>query len=134
MNLKSKILVAFLSLCAHLAICTSAQAEPIRAEGSAAGRKVVVTIEPSEQNFLIPVSVMALVVDGRTLGQVVAYDDPTTSRPADGFELYSSTGELIAIGWFDQFGIRRLGVDRALVDGGDQLEGIFVWVIEGYAI
>jgi hypothetical protein len=77
---------------------------------------------------------MPLVIAGKTLGKVVSYDDPTTARPADGFELYDSTGGLVAAGWFDRFGIRRVTVDHALIEGGDELEGIFVSVLEGDAI
>jgi hypothetical protein len=45
-------------------------------------------------------------------------------RPADYFELYNSTGDLPTIGWFDRFGIRRMILDRSLLDGTDDLEGV----------
>lgn len=134
MKLKTKVFVALLSFGAYLGIFTTAQAESNRADGSASARLVVVPAARPEQGALIPVSVTPLVVAGRTLGEVIAYDDPTTARPADGFELYDSTGGLVALGWFDRFGIRRITVDRALIEGGDELEGIFVSVLEGDTI
>jgi hypothetical protein len=75
-----------------------------------------------------------LIVEGNTVDKVLAYDDPTTKRPADYFELYNSTGDLVAIGWFDRFGIRRMILDRSLLDGTDGLEGVFVFLVEGDSI
>jgi hypothetical protein len=48
--------------------------------------------------------------------------------------LYNSTGDLVAIGWFDRFGIRRMILDRSLLDGTDGLEGVFVFLVEGDSI
>jgi hypothetical protein len=87
-----------------------------------------------EQRSLTLVSSSPLVVEGQTLGQVLVYDDPTTKRPADYFELYDKPGELIAVGWFDRFGIGRVAVDRGLVEGTYKLEGVFVVLIDGDAV
>jgi hypothetical protein len=65
------------------------------------------------------------------LGGIAAYDDSTTSRPADYVELFNNVGALLAVGWFDSFGIERLAVDRALVEKADALEGIFVLILTG---
>jgi len=43
-------------------------------------------------------------------------------------------GALLAVGWFDRFGIERLAVDRALVEDGDELEGVFVLILAGDSI
>ena len=75
-----------------------------------------------------------LVVEGQTLGQVLAYDDPSTKRPADYFELHDNPGGLIAVGWFDRFGIEWMAVDRGILDGEDELEGVFVSLLEGDSI
>jgi hypothetical protein len=75
-----------------------------------------------------------LVVEGKTLGEVLAYDDPTTKRPVDYFELYDSTGDLVALGWFDQFGIQRVAVDRGLLESRDEVEGVYVFFLEGDSI
>jgi len=65
---------------------------------------------------------------------VAAYDDPTTKRPADYWELYNSTGDLLGVGWFDRFGIQRLAVDRGLLEDEDKLEGVFVLLSEGDSV
>jgi hypothetical protein len=62
------------------------------------------------------------------------YDDPTTARPADYFDLYDNVGDLVAVGWFDRFGIRRVAVDRGLVEEKNDLEGVFVTLVEGDSI
>ncbi len=134
MNLKVKILATLFSFSVYLTAINVAQAETIRVGdmGSLSARAIAPA--PAEESPLVAVSVTPLVIGGRTLGQVVVYDDPATARPADGFELYDSTGNLVAIALFDQFGIRRLTVDRALVQGGEELEGVFVWVVDGEPI
>ena len=87
-----------------------------------------------EQRSLTLVSSSPLVVEGQTLGEVLVYDDLSTKRPADYFELYDNPGDLIAVGWFDRFGIERMAVDRGILDGEDELEGVFVSLLEGDSI
>jgi len=62
------------------------------------------------------------------------YDDPTTQRPADYVEVFDSEGDPVIVSWFDRFGIERLVVDRGLIDGGDELQGVFVAVLDGESI
>jgi len=45
--------------------------------------------------------------------------------------LYDSAGDLVALGWFDQFGIQRIPVARGLLDESDELEGDFVFLLDG---
>ena len=73
------------------------------------------------------------VVEGELLGLVAAYsyDDVTTDRPTDYWELYNNEGSLVAVSWLDQFGARRTAVDRRIVEEADQLEGVFVIVSDG---
>jgi hypothetical protein len=52
----------------------------------------------------------------------------------DYLEVFASEGALVVVSWFDRFGIERLVVDRALVEGGQELEGVFVAVVNGEAI
>ena len=80
------------------------------------------------------VSISPLLANGQTVGAIAVYDDPTTQRPADYLEVVDSAGVLVAVSWFDRFGIERLIVDRALVEGGQELEGVFVAVVNGEAI
>jgi hypothetical protein len=80
------------------------------------------------------VSLVPVTVNGQTVAMVAVYDDPATSRMEDYLELYDGDGEVAAVGWFDEFGIRRLAIDRAFVEGRDKLQGFFVTVVEGEAI
>jgi hypothetical protein len=52
----------------------------------------------------------------------------------DYLALYDSAGDLVALGWFDRFGIQRIAVDRGLLDEGDELEGVFVFFLDGDSI
>ena len=80
------------------------------------------------------ISFSPLVANGETVGAIAVYDDPTTQRPADYLEVFDSGGRLVVVSWIDRFGIERLVVDRALVEGGQELEGVFVMVVNGEAI
>jgi hypothetical protein len=71
-----------------------------------------------------------LVAGGVKLGTAVLYDDPSTRRGADYLELYDGQGGLVAVSWFDRFGIQRIAVDRAFLDGEERLEGVFVAVVD----
>ena len=80
------------------------------------------------------VSLVPVTSEGRTVGIVAIYDDPVTPRTEDYLELYDGDGAIVAIGWFDQFGIRRMTVDRALVEGADRFQRIFVALVSGESI
>ena len=86
-----------------------------------------------EQHEMSVVSFDPWVIEGEVMGAVVAYvyDDVTTERPADYWEIYNQDGELLAVSWFDSLGVRRTAVDRGIVEEKDELEGIFVVVLEG---
>jgi len=63
---------------------------------------------------------------------LAVYDDDMTERRADYTELYDNTGHLLAVSWFDQFGIERVAVDRGLLEPDqDEFEGVFVLIEEG---
>lgn len=80
------------------------------------------------------VSSSPVIAEGGTVGALVVYDDPSTSRAEDHVELYDSDGELLAVGWFDRFGIQRMAIDRAFVEGGDKLQGVFVAIVDGESV
>ena len=86
-----------------------------------------------EQHDMSLVSFQPWVIEGEVLGAVAAYvyDDVTTKRPADYWEIYNQDGELLAASWFDSLDVRRTAVDRGIVEEKDQLEGIFVIVLKG---
>lgn len=106
----------------------------LEAADNASEPEVFLSAPGLEQHSLTLVSSSPLVVEGQTLGEVLVYDDPSTERPVDYFELYDNPGDLIGFGWFDQFGIERMAVDRGILDGEDALEGVFVSLLEGDSI
>jgi hypothetical protein len=106
----------------------------LEAADNVSGPEVLLSATRLEQRSLTLVSSSPLVVEGQALGEVLVYDDPTTKRPADYFELYDNPGDLIAVGWFDRFGIERMAVDRGILDGEDELEGVFISLLDGDSI
>jgi len=72
-------------------------------------------------------------VDGKTVGVVASYKfkDVAADRPADYWEFYDGDGHLLAIIWFDQFGIRRIAIDEGILEKKGSFEGIFVLVVNG---
>ena len=89
------------------------------------------TLDGAVQNRLTLISLSPLVVEGRIVGGVAMYDDPMTARPADYVEVFASDGTVVLCSWYDRFGIARLIVDRALIDGAEELEGEFVTLVKG---
>jgi hypothetical protein len=86
-----------------------------------------------EQHQMTLVSFDPWVVQGEVMGAVAAYvyDDVTTERPADYWEIYNQDGGLLAVIWFDSLGLRKTAVDRGIVEDKDKLEGVFVVVLDG---
>jgi len=83
------------------------------------------TITPPDPNKLHVVA-MSTVTSGSEMRAIVVYDDPATNRPVDYIAMYSPSGELLALSWYDRFGIERMAVDRGLLENTDRPEGIFV--------
>jgi len=133
MKFITKVFVLIVSLCAQLSFAAPARAE-IRIADGVLAQEALVPGSGAKERSLTLVWFSPLIVEGNTVGAVLVYDDPTTQRPADYFELYDSTGDLVAIGWFDRFGIRRMTVDRGFLDGTEDLEGVFVSVVGGDSI
>ena len=73
-------------------------------------------------------------IHGVSLGTAVVYKNPSIGTPGDYLEFYNPTGNLIAVVWFDRFGIRRAAVDRSFLRGKNQPEGVFVPVEDGELI
>ena|SRR4029434_3787680 len=91
------------------------------------------TVIGPEQHPIRLVSFDPWVIQGEVMGAVASYvyDDVSTERPTDYWEIYNREGELLAAIWFDSVGIRRTAVDRGIVEEKDQLEGILVLVVDG---
>ena len=131
-KLKAKIVVIVVSLFTPLFLVTPIHSDLVQTNDRTS--QEIFSALATEQHSLTLVSFSPLVVEGKTLGEVLIYDDPTTKRTVDYFELYDSTGDLVAVGWFDQFGIQRVAVDRGVLERGDEVEGVYVFFLEGDSI
>jgi hypothetical protein len=106
----------------------------MRSADQASAYDVFLSVPLPAKDRLTVVSFLPIIAEGKILGGLVAYDDATTKRPADYLELYDNAGTVLAVGWFDRFGIERIAVDRALLEDADQLEGVFVLILEGDSV
>jgi hypothetical protein len=78
---------------------------------------------------LVPVS-----SEHEILGTIAIYDNPMTPRADDYLELRDDRGQIVAISWFDRFGIRRLTMDRGFLKRAAKFERIFVTLVSGEPI
>ena len=121
-----------LSLFVQLSNIRFAFAEIIHTSENALPQQIMNSVSASHSLDLISFS--PVVADGKTLGALLVYDDLRTKRPDDYLELYDNGAHLVAVGWYDQFGIQRFAVDRGLFEPGYALSGIFVTLLSGDAI
>ncbi len=131
MNFRNKMSAIMLGLAAPLFLSVPVEAEPIQSSNNTSVQQAILSPFGPEQSQLTEVSLSPLVVSGETVGMVVVYDDPTTERPVDFLALYDNAGQLVAIGWFDKFGIQRMAMDRGLLEDNGKLEGVLVLVLDG---
>jgi hypothetical protein len=110
------------------------EAEPLSARDHTSPLQALLLASGLQPLQLAQVSFSPLVVGDEIVGMVAVYDDATTERPADCLELYNNAGQLVAISWFDKFGIQRMAVDRGLLEDNGKLEGVFVLVLDGDSI
>jgi hypothetical protein len=108
--------------------------EPSGAVDIVLGKDLSLSALISEQPRLSLSAVSPFVAEGKIVGVLAAYDDLTTKRAVDYWEVYDSENHLLVVCWFDRFGIERTAVDRALLGDGAELEGVFVPFIEGDSI
>ena len=127
---RSKSHFAILGIIASLLFLGDVRAEEGPPSDNAAGQEMVIGPEQHPKRL---VSLDPWVVEDEIVGTVAAYvyDDVTTERPVDYWEIYDQKGELLAASWFDGHGVRRTAVDRGIVEEKEQLEGIFVVVLDG---
>ncbi|HEX5606443.1 MAG TPA: hypothetical protein VFY96_08010 [Candidatus Binatia bacterium] len=111
-----------------------AESQPIRtAESRPIRTKEISSVELPRRPLTVGKSI-PLVVHGIALGTAVVYNNPSTGKPSDYLEFYNPTGNLVAVVWFDRFGIRRTAVDRSFLHEKNQIEGVFVPVEDGELI
>ena len=134
MTFKNKIHFTILEFVGLLFFLGFIATESLEGADSASEPGVSLLEARLEHPSLTLVSFSTLVIAGNTVGEVLIYDDPTTKRPADYFELYDTDGGLLALDWFDRFGIQRMAVDRGLLEKTLKLEGVFVVLLEGDSI
>jgi hypothetical protein len=120
MAVGNKVHFIILGIVVHLLFSTDIRAEEVKTRDDAARQEIVTGPEQHEVSL---VSLYPWVVEGEALGTVAAYvyGDVTTERPADYWELYDKKGNLLAISWFDRFGIQRTAIDRGIVEEGNRL-------------
>ena len=130
MAFRNKLYFIILAIVAQLLCSADVRAQEVQPSDNATGQEIVTG---PEQHDMRLVSFSPWVVEGEVLGVVAAYvyDDVTTERPTDYWELYGKQGALLAYNWFDRFGIQRTAVDRGIVEQKDKLEGVFVVVLDG---
>ena len=137
MVFKNKIsrvtVLAIRSVAALLVIGCIAPA-PVRAVVNLPRPRFSALAQDLSADSLTLIALSPLIADGQTVGAIAVYDDPATNRPADYIEVVDNQGAPVAISWFDRFGIERLMIDRALIEGGSRLKGEFVTVFDGEAI
>src|SRR6266404_6810367 len=133
MAIRNKIYFIILGIIVRVLFFGDVRADELQPSDNATGQEIATA---PEQHDMSLVSFDPWVVEGEVLGTLAAYvyDDVTTERAADYWELYDKKGDLLAVGWFDRFGIQRTAVDRGIVEKGDELEGIFVVVLDGNSI
>jgi hypothetical protein len=133
MAFRNKIYFVICAIVAQLLVLGHVRAEEIQRTNNGSEQE---SISGPKQHQMTLVSLEPWVVEGELLGLVAAYtyDDVSTERPADYWELYNNQGSLVAVSWFDKLGVRRTAVDRGIVEEADHLEGIFVVVLDGSSI
>lgn len=136
MTFRNKIyffIFAILEFTAVLLFLGFVAAHAAEASDHAREQKMATGVEQHEMRL---VSVDPWVIEGNVMGAVAAYvyDDVSTERPADYWEFYDSEVNLLAVSWFDKFGIQRTAVDRGIIEQEDKLEGVFIVVLDGNLI
>lgn len=102
----------------------------VHAVDAAPKTRTVSVVGEAPQRPLKVIQSSPLMAGNTKIGTAVLYDDPSTRRTAHYLELYDEEGGLVAVSWFDRFGIQRIAVDRAFVDGAEKLEGVFVAIVD----
>ena len=80
------------------------------------------------------VRLVPVMSEGETVGIIAIYDNPMTPRANDYLELRDDGNQIVAVTWFDRFGIRRLTLDRGFLKGAAKFERFFVTLVSGEPI
>jgi hypothetical protein len=133
MTFRNKTNLIVLAVIVQLLFFGNVRAGQLQPGGNDTGQEIVTGPEQHDTKL---VSLEPWVIEGEVLGAVAmyVYADATTKRAADYWEFYDNEGDLLAVSWFDKFGIHRTAVDRGILEEEDKLEGVFVVVAEGNQI
>jgi hypothetical protein len=133
MALRNKIYFILLGIIVQLLFLGSLRADELQSSDKATEQE---SVTAPEQHDMTLVAFKPWVVEGEVLGTIAAYvyEDVTTQRPADYWELYDKNGDLLAVSWFDKTGVQRTAVDRGILEEKDRLDGILVVVLTGDSI
>ena len=133
MAFRNKIYFIILAMVAYLLFFSDVRADELQPNDNASEQEIVTA---AEHNMTLLSAQPWVVEGGEVWGTLAAYvyDDVSTKRAADYWELYGSTGDLVAISWFDRFGIQRLAVDRRLLEESDKFKGAFVVFLDGDSV
>ena len=85
---------------------------------------------PEKQRLRL-ISSEPVTANREVIGIMVLYDDAATKRPVDYAELCSSEGDLLAVHWFDRFGIERTAIDSGIILQAGGVEGTLVLLLDG---
>jgi hypothetical protein len=133
MAFTNKISFLILAIVAQLIFFGTARAGHLQRQENFTEQASVTSPEHDEMTL---VSSEPLMVQGEVLGVLAGYvyKDVSTQRAVDYWELYDQSGDLLAVSWFDKFGIQRTAVDRGIIEEADKLEGVFVVLLDGESI
>ena len=130
---RSKNYLIVLGLASQLFFFGPIAAQSLQA-GDTQSKHELLSVSAPDGRDLTLVSFSPVIHEGEIVGTIAVYDDARTKRPGDRLELYNRAGDLLALGWFDRFGIERTAVDRGLLEAADKLQGVFIILIDGDSI
>ena len=119
-------------LCAQLFFSRTGAAEVVEISDRTPREQILNSISVTHDYVLV--TFYRMILEGKMLGALLVYDDPETKRSEDYLELYDNDTNLVAVRWFDRFGIERITVDRSLFDDESKLQGVFVTLLSGESL
>jgi hypothetical protein len=129
MRFRNAAFVAIASLLTQLMFPVSGTAEFVPTIEDIPPEQIVNSVTTTHD--LVLATFYRVIVEGKIVGALLVYGNPKTKRPKDYLELYDNETNLVAVGWFDRFGIQRIAIDRGLFEDGPKLQGVFVTLLDG---
>ena len=130
MTLNSKILVFTFAVFSFAAVIHETR---VHSDDYGVAQEIVPAAALKNRDLNL-ISVSPLIIGAETIGFKAVYKDTSTKRSSDYVEFYDAAGHLVAVNWFDRFGIERIGIDRGLLEDASKLEGVFVVFLDGETV